>query len=181
MSKIEKGTPNPQEYELSTLRLLGAGMVGPGLESIQNVPNVHEFTPEPFDITNHAGNMWGGTFIGTAAALAYSIYIAKKYGEDDLILPANSVSRFRRVGVPVVGLATALINTVTETKWGLSTFPIGKALNGPVPDILDTLYSTAWGIAVSCAVWRRIPSRNQAPQTAQYNSKKVPQLTGVKI
>jgi hypothetical protein len=142
-----------QNYELSTRRITVAGLIGPLLETAQKIPHIHEVMPEPFDMTNHAGNMFGGFSIALGVTLGYAMRNGNN--EEALTIPEESMSRFRRRGAAIIMGATALANCVTETKWGLQHFSVGEWLHGTTPDILDTVYSTVWGGVLSLAFWKR--------------------------
>lgn len=142
-----------QDYELATRRLTIAGLTGPLLEAAQNIPHIHEVMPEPFDITNHAGNMWGGALV--AAGVTFGYAMKNNTTEESLTISEESMSSFRKRGVAMIMGATALANCVTETKWGLQHFPVGEWLHGTTPDVLDTIYSTVWGGILSLAFWKK--------------------------
>ena len=127
-------------HRLRTERFVAAAVTGPILEMMQNIPGIHQVMPEPFDITNHAGNMWGGS---TIAMVGTALYAARTSEEPKTwVIDDESMSRFRKFGVSAICGAAALINCVTETKWGVSHLPVAGWLHGKTPDPLDTLYST---------------------------------------
>jgi hypothetical protein len=55
------------EYDFSTNRIIPLNIVGMGLEVAQNIPNIHDVMPEPFDITNHAATC--GSVLSSRVAL----------------------------------------------------------------------------------------------------------------
>ena len=142
-----------QNYELATPRLTIAGLTGPLLEAAQNIPHIHEVMSEPFDITNHAGNVWGGALVAAGVTIGYAM--KNSTNEESLTISEESMSRFRRRGVAMIMGATALANCITETKWGVQHLPVAGWLNGETPDVLDTVYSTVWGGILSLAFWKK--------------------------
>ncbi len=140
-------------YSISPKHTLTAMLTGPLLEMGQLIPGIHDVMAEPFDITNHAGNMWVGSFVAGCAAITYN---AIKEQEDvQGGIPQEAVSRFRKYGTAAICSTVAAVNCITETKWGVETFPVAEALGGTTPDVLDTAYSTAWAGLVSVGLWRR--------------------------
>lgn len=142
------------KFDFSPSRMLGVAMTQAGLEIGQNIPKIHEVMPEPFDVTNHAGNMWVGAAIAATAAIPYSI--KNNVGEDvGMTIDQASMDRFRKFGIATICGATALANTITETKWGVQNLPVADWLNGENPGVLDTLYSTTWAGIASMLFWRK--------------------------
>jgi hypothetical protein len=151
----EVTTENTAHSEMVSIPTMAAlGFVGVALEAIQTqVPQIHEILPEALDISDHAGNMWVGAAVAAAATIGYAV---KNRVNDDFAITAESMSRFRKVGVPIVLGATAALNCITETKWGVKHLPVDNWLNAPYADPLDTLYSTVWGGVLSLAFWRKV-------------------------
>ncbi len=141
-----------REYELSRKRFVLFGIMAPALESLQNIPHIHEVMPEPFDVTNHAGNFWVGGLVAGAVSVAAA---AADSSTSQGFMPEASMGRFRKRTLPVIFGATALLNCITETRWGVKHLPIAEALDGPVPDPLDTLYSTAWAGLAATFMWKK--------------------------
>jgi len=125
------------------------------LEPMQYIPHIHEWMPEPFDITNHAGNMVGGTAVAIMGSLAYGAKNQVKNDSPELEIDTEAMQRFRKFGVAAICGVTALANCVTETRWGVQHLPVARWLNGTTPDILDTTYSTLWAGGLSFAFWRK--------------------------
>lgn len=143
----------PAEYDFQERRILPLNAVAFLLEGAQKIPGIHEVMQEPFDITNHGGNMCFGTGIASITALTYAI--KNSIDEDGLTINEESMNRFRKYGIAMACGATALVNGITETKWGVKHLPVAEWLGGRTPDVLDTLYSTAWAGVASVLLWRK--------------------------
>jgi hypothetical protein len=145
-----------RSYDFDGGRAAFAIFSGTLLESAQEIQALR--MPEPFDLTNHGGNMWVGAGIAAAVSLGHAV---KNDPHGDVLyecpgsVNSEAMGRFRRFSVAAICGATALVNCVTETKWGVQYLPVAEALNGPEPDILDTIYSVAAAGIASFAVWRR--------------------------
>lgn len=141
-------------YSPARHRLIPLALTGPTIEAGQLIPGIHEMMPEPFDITNHAGNMAIGTVVAAAAVWQYAGRHSIR--DTEKVIDQESMDRFRKYRVAVVCGATALANCITETKYGVQHFPVAEWLGGKTPDVLDTLYSTAWaGLLAHVAFWRK--------------------------
>ncbi len=153
-----------QEYELVKSRFTQAAIAGPALEMAQNIPGIHEIMAEPFDLTNHAGNLWGGTIVAGVTAFAYAKRMEAP--ENSLVINEEDMNLFCKYAVAGVVGATALINCVTETKWGVKNLPFAEWLHGTTPDRLDALYSAVWGGILSMAFWKKRPSNTTVAELA---------------
>jgi hypothetical protein len=143
-----------ERYQLQTPRILPASVLTSTLELAQKIPGIHEVMREPLDITNHAGNM----YVGAAAATVVSLAFAAKGSEKDISISNESMKQLRRFGIAAACGATAVINCMTETRWGVSHLPVAEWVGGKTPDSLDTLYSTVWAGVTLLAFWKKIPS-----------------------
>lgn len=142
-----------QNYEFASSGFLKTAVAGTLLEFGQNIPHIHEVMPEPFDITNHAGNLWVGAAV---AYVAIDRYTAKNRLDDkSYAISDESMSTFRKRGVAMIMGATALANCITETQWGVQYLPVNDLLGGTTPDVLDTVYSTVWSGILSLAFWKK--------------------------
>jgi hypothetical protein len=107
--------------------------------------------------TNYAGNMVYGAGVAAAAVSAYCMYrnrhLSRPSYADIHTVPAETVRGLRVKGTAAIIGALTLLNVVTETKWGVETFPIARWLNGPVPDPCDAIASTVTAGIVANMYW----------------------------
>jgi hypothetical protein len=132
------------------------------LELMQLSPECH--LPEPFDIVNHAGNMGYGGINACVGTMAYTLYKDRQRARDqdnvnvyngNAFLTKDEKQTFNRFGVAAICGATALMNCVTETKWGVKHLPVAEMLGGTTADPLDLIYSTVWAGIASLAFWKK--------------------------
>lgn len=129
---------------------------GLALEAGQRFAGLGGKIPEPLDVFNHAGNMWIGGFVALATTQGV-IAANQRSGRspDHYSVKENDFRSTRRIIVGASVGVTALVNCITETKWGVSHLPVAEALNGTTPDVLDTAYSTAFAGLLTTLGWRQ--------------------------
>ena len=140
----------PPSYQLSFER----GLAFTGVcfaETLQQFSWAH--LPEPFDIVNNVGNMGPSVPLAMAGCMLYA-YHHPEVRPADFQLSAEKMSNFRKFGIAAVCAGVALVNCITETKWGIQHVPVIGELAG-TPDPLDIVYGTAMGAFTSLFVWRK--------------------------
>jgi hypothetical protein len=148
--------PNGQEYQWSMARVAAVGATLPIAEPLlQNTPAIHDAISGPLNPTNYIGNMYVGATIAAGVSLAYATAKGIDRSLKDTAISQASMETFRRRGVAVACGATAVVNCLTETKWGVQHFPLAEWIHGETPDIFDTLASTATAAVASLAFWRK--------------------------
>ncbi|HSX16839.1 MAG TPA: hypothetical protein VLH86_01930 [Patescibacteria group bacterium] len=152
----------PKTYQFQVVPAMAASLPLEALDMAEGRPSGVPGVPgEVIDfIADHAGNMsvtTGMAMIGAAAYLGVRNRKPKPESYRELLsVPEDSLRRFRVFGVGAIMGVAALANCVTETRWGIETFPgIAKTLSSPQPDVWDTITSTAWAGIVAGLFWRR--------------------------
>ena len=135
--------------------------IGPVLEGVGQGAGLNGRIPEPLDLFNHTGNLWVGSslaILSTAGAIAVSNLSTESIKTLDFNIQEEKFSRTRKLAFGLAVGSTALVNCITETKWGVTHLPIANALGGPVPDVIDTAYSTGFASILTWFGWRKIRS-----------------------
>lgn len=141
------------QYRLRADKVFLMTIAGSFTEMLQNFPHLH--LPEPFDIVNHAGNFWGGTTTAIAMAATYGILYGVNNGTD-LKISEQHMATFRKAIIPAILVTTFLLNCITETRWGVDHLPFAHWLGGTTPDVLDSVYSTAYAGVASAVIWEEV-------------------------
>jgi hypothetical protein len=125
---------------------------------VKHVPYLRHLLPEPFNLFDHAGNFGGGALVALAAVYLKRGLEVRKSGR--AYLTRAQLRSFYRRWVPGVLVVTAAVNAVTETRWGVDTLWVAKALFGAktTPDVLDLIYSVGAGGVLAVLGWRTATS-----------------------
>ena len=153
-----KAARSQQAQFLANPYVFWAGAVTePILRILADAAELRNSLPEPFDVFDHAGNLGEGMAIAGVAVIIKQIKESqanKKVGKGSSLTP-QQLRTFRRRWVPAVMALTMIVNTLTETKWGIETFPVEKLFPNTTPDPLDALYSTAAAGLFTAFAWKR--------------------------
>jgi len=99
--------------------------------------------------------MWGGAILGLMATYGLQSWLNNRQTISGTV-NEKTFNRARKITTAAAVGVTALVNCVTETKWGVSHLPVADLLGGRVADPLDTLYSAGYAGWLSWFGLRRI-------------------------
>jgi len=143
---------------------VGVGSILPGIAEATSAGH-HYNLPDVINIAEHVGSLWPGGVVATLGSYAFLAYNYQQIRKETGVEPkqdrvsAERLSAFRKYGTPAIMAATALVNCITETKWGVEHLPVAGWFNGKTPDVLDTAYSTVWAGICANLFWIRTRAR----------------------
>jgi hypothetical protein len=143
------------EYRLNGVGLFGLSFTSAVLENMQTLQSSLPQIPEPFNVINHAGNMWIGASV---VLLAGWLYGAWKTPEKSTAVQISETDyeAYQKYIMPLTFIGTIAVNCMTETQWGIDNLPFAKFFHGITPDILDTIYSVGYAAISSKILWNKV-------------------------
>jgi hypothetical protein len=162
------GSPSARSggrFVASWKAILGGTVAWASLEALVGfLPELRGALPEPFDLFSHVKNLKGGGLVAVLALLLRRG--VERHNSGAGYLTRRQLRAFHRYWVPGVMAAAALLNALSETRWGLEL--IGNRLfPATTPDPLDLVYSVVFAGALAALAWRRDRSGRSERQAAE--------------